>query len=186
MPSKHRPGTKATRRAARHPIAKHPKHPKRTKSTKSKRRSTLAMVDATPAAVPRSGPRGAGGTRWKPGDAPRERKPPKVLAPEVARRIELLREQGYDITSVAEYLTQIGTPRTRQHVSDVIHRKWRYWHTNDAAIDAFCAVTGTTRDVAWPDLPELVKARARKAATESVDTRSDTRTDTRMASGGDD
>lgn len=131
MSSKKRPGTK--RQAAGRVPA---------------RRQTKAAAD-----VPRSGPRGKSGIRWKPGDPPRERKPPRTLAPEVQNRLDLLRVAGKDITAVAEYLDGQGKPRTRQSVSDVIHKKWKFWHTNEDVIDAVCVVASCTVAQAWPDLP---------------------------------
>jgi hypothetical protein len=145
MPSKKRPGTKPKRHAAG--------------------RVTARRQTPTPSAVPRSGPRGKSGTRWKPGDPPRDRKAPRVLAPEVQNRLDLLRVAGKDITAVAEYLDDQGKPRTRQSVSDVIHRKWKYWHTNDDVIDAVCAVASCTVAQAWSDLPNaaMINALGREA-----------------------
>jgi hypothetical protein len=152
MPSKKRPGrTKPT--AARRATA-------RKKSTKPPTQGEWPLRERkSQHHDPRALGRGtSGGARWKPGDPPRKKKPARVLTAAQSKRLELLRENGKDITSVAEYLTAHGYPCTRQHVSDVIHTKWKFWHTNDRVIDGFCAVTHSTRASAWPDLPSQPNA----------------------------
>lgn len=79
---------------------------------------------------------------------PRARKLPTPLTPAQEARHTMLRRAGVDRVAIEEYLRARGILHTRQGIGGVIRNRY----INEDVIAAFCALTGTTRLEAWPDL----------------------------------
>lgn len=84
----------------------------------------------------------------------RPRSENKPLTREQSERQLMMRNAGINGQIVADELRAQGITLTRQAVGNVIRNKF----VNEDVIAVFCALVGSTRDEAWPDVPPLDEA----------------------------
>jgi hypothetical protein len=88
---------------------------------------------------------------------------PEPLTDAQDKRYSLMRRAGVEQQAIADKVkADTGRVVSRQTVGSVIRNKF----VNDDVVDAFCALTGASREDAWPDVPLLEPGEDRRTGTE--------------------